>query len=67
MGRLSLRGGLKLTAGPRATSISQIALDTGSGAMTAKLGGGSVRLALARRPRVDRDGFGSGRRSASSS
>jgi len=58
VGRLSLRGGLKLTAGARSTSIGQITLDTGSGAMTAELGGRSVRLALARRPRVDRDGFG---------
>ena len=58
VGRLSLRGGLKLTAGTRSASIGQIAVDTGSGAMTAKLGGRPVRLALARRPRLDRDGFG---------
>ena len=58
VGRLSLRGGLKLTAGARSASIGQIVLDTGSGAMTVKLGGRAVRLALARRPRIDRDGFG---------
>ena len=57
-GRLTVRGGLRLAAGRRSVALRDVVFDTASGAMFADLGGGRVRVAVARRPRVERDGFG---------
>jgi hypothetical protein len=53
-GRLDLRAG-----GGRSQEVSEIIFETKTGAMFAALDeGGRKRIAVARRPRVERDGFG---------
>lgn len=57
-GRLAVSGGLRLAAGKRSVALREVVFDTTSGAMLAELGNRRLRIAVARRPRVERDGFG---------
>jgi hypothetical protein len=57
-GQMQVAGGLRLAAAGRTASLSHLVLDTSSGALIARLDGRQLLLAIARRPRVRRDGFG---------
>lgn len=58
LGSVRVAGGLRLSGSGRTTSLAGLVLDSEHGALAGKLGGARMRLAIARRPRIRRDGFG---------
>ncbi len=58
LGRATVTGGMRFTSAAGIASLSGLVLDSRHGALIGKLGGAHLRLAVARRPRVRRDGFG---------
>jgi hypothetical protein len=58
LGSVRVAGGMRLSSSGRTTLLTGLVLDSEHGALTGKLGGARMRLAVARRPRVRRDGFG---------
>jgi hypothetical protein len=58
LGSVRVAGGMRLSGSGGTTSLAGLVLDSEHGALSGKLGGARMRLAVARRPRVRRDGFG---------
>jgi hypothetical protein len=58
VGRVDVMGGLRLSHARESVSLSGLILDSEHGSLVEKTAGARVPLAVARRPRVRRDGFG---------